>query len=38
MGHGEVFFREMMKRREELKRLEDMEKEVFAAVDRCLNS
>ena len=32
------FFKEMMKRREELKRLEDMEKEVFAAVDRCLNS
>ena len=32
------FFKEVLKRREELKRMEDMEKEVFAAVERCLRS
>jgi len=35
-GTVAYFFKEVLKRREELKRLEDMEKEVFAAVERCL--
>jgi len=30
------FFREMLKQREEYQRLEDMEREVMAAVQRCL--
>ena len=30
------FFKEMLKQRDELKRLEDMEREVMAAVQRCL--
>ena len=37
-GTVAYFFKEMRKRRDELKRLEDMEKEVFAAVERCLRS
>ena len=32
------FFKEMLKQRAEYARMEEMEKEVFAAVDRCLNS
>ena len=32
------FFKEMMKQREEYKRLEDMEREAMEAVRRCLNS
>ena len=32
------FFKEMLKQRKEYERMEQMEKEVFAAVDRCLNS
>ena len=30
------FFKEMLNQRDELKRLEDMEREVMAAVQRCL--
>jgi len=37
-GTVAYFFKEVLKQREELKRMEQMEKEVFAAVDRCLNS
>ena len=32
------FFKEMLKQRKEYAPMEEMEKEVFAAVDRCLNS
>ena len=32
------FFKEMLKQRDEYKRMEDMQKEVFAAVERCLRS
>ena len=35
-GTVAYFFKEMLKQREEYRRLEDMEKEVFAAVQRCL--
>jgi len=37
-GTVAYFFKEVLKRREELKRMEDMEKEVFAAVEHCLST
>ena len=37
-GTVAYFFKEVLKQREEFKRMEDMEKEVFAAVERCLRS
>ena len=37
-GTISYFFKEMLKQRKEYEQMEQMEKEVFAAVDRCLNS
>ena len=37
-GSISYFFKEVLKQREEFKRMEDMEKEVFAAVERCLST
>ena len=37
-GTVSYFFKEMLKQRKEYEEMEQMEKEVFAAVDRCLNS
>ena len=37
-GTVAYFFKEVLKRREELKRMEDMEKEVFAAMEHCLST